>query len=157
MLVFQELSGKGTKVTQPQLPINRRIYLGRSELLAVIPRCFPEKGQTLAGVSKGEKVERLVANQLDSYFFFDIFRLISSMSLGRRSARTLSTMLATLLWSPSGVAAAASCKSCSAPAATARAAVSGCADSGWSTSFFSFSFSLAWVSATPLPWLLSWT
>ena len=97
-----------------------------------------KKGQTgRVGVSpRAEKDEGLGRTEPDSYFFFDIFRLISSMSLGRRSARTLSTMLATLLWSPSCVAVAASCKSCSAPAATARAAVSGGVGAGWSTFLF---------------------
>src|ERR1700733_2113527 len=99
---------------------------------------------------RGEKVEAWRLKP-DSYFFFDIFRLISSMSLGRRSASTLSTMLATLLWSPSVAAATASCEICSAPAATARAAVSGGADSGCSVSFCS-----GWACATSLPWLLSW-
>src|ERR1700728_384865 len=63
------------------------------------------------------------------YFFSDILRVISAMRRGRRSARTLSTMLATS-WGFSGGAVLDSCTFCSAPAATAMAADSVGAGSG---------------------------
>ncbi len=74
-----------------------------------------------------------------SYFFSAILREISSMSLGRRPARTLSTMLATSVATsagvPLGAAAEASCTACSAPAATASAAVSDGTESGAANSW----------------------
>src|SRR6266851_7888887 len=70
-----------------------------------------------------------------SYFFSAIWREISSMSLGRRPARTLSTMLATSAGVPLGAAAEASCTACSAPAATASAAVSDGTESGAANSW----------------------
>src|SRR5208282_2643653 len=58
------------------------------------------------------------------YFFSDIFLEISAMSLGRRSASTLSTMPA-MSDGFSDAGAGVSCAVCSAPAATAIAAASG--------------------------------
>src|ERR1039458_7125589 len=99
--------------------------------------CLQETGETSTG--QGRKL---------LYFFSAIFREISAMSLGRRSASTLSTILAMAAGSELEDATEASCTICSAPAATALAAVSAGADSGTSNS-------LGWERATSLPLLVS--
>src|ERR1700678_1389459 len=91
-------------------------------------------------------VLRKKAGKPSGYFFSDILREISASSRGRRSARTLSTMLATSAGFSLAVdGRETSCAICSAPAATAIAASTAAtaASVGW------FSFGAGCV--LPLP------
>jgi hypothetical protein len=84
-----------------------------------------------SGSSRHASEEQARRNKLVASYFFPILREISSKILGRKSARTLSTMLAMAAgsdWESAGSGVF------SAPAATAMAAAS-CGVDGCSTSF----------------------